>query len=113
MASNKELQDAIAARAAVLGLTVDTAGMNNATLTETLKGLNEQKTAEELAADAAAAAAPAPAAKAAKRKGYFVADGKSVTSARGILAAGEEVRENDIPAEARDALVDLDIIEKL
>jgi hypothetical protein len=110
MPSNAELQAAIAARAEVLVLTVDTSGMNNATLAETLKGLMGQETAEELAAEAAAA--PAPAAKPSKKRGYFVAKGASITSARGILAEGEEVRPGDVPDEARDVLVDLDVIEK-
>lgn len=112
MPSNAELQAAIAARAEVLGLTVDTSGMNNATLAEALKGLMGQKTAEELAAEAAAAPAPAPAGKPGKKRGYFVAKGASITSARGILAEGEEVRPGDVPDEARDVLVDLDVIEK-
>lgn len=113
MPSNAELQAAIAARAEVLVLTVDTSGMNNATLAETLKGLMGQKTAEELAAEAAAAPAPAgKPGKPGKKRGYFVAKGASITSARGILAEGEEVRPGDVPDEARDVLVDLDVIEK-
>ena len=112
MPSNKELQDAIAARAAVLGVTVETDGMNNATLAATLKGLTDQKTAEELAADAAPAAPAAPAAKPSKKRGYFVAKGSSITTARGIIAEGDEVRDGDLPDEARDALVDLEVVEK-
>lgn len=100
MPSNKELQDDIAARAAELGLTVDTAGMDNATLAATLKGLNETPT-------------PTPGADApVTASGYFVAKGASVTTARGIVADGEELRDGDIPDEARDVLVGLNVLEK-
>lgn len=102
MPSNKELQDDIAARAAELGLTVDTAGMNNATLAATLKGLNDTP------APGADAGADAPV----TASGYFVAKGASVTTARGIVADGEALRDGDIPDEARDVLVGLNVIEK-
>lgn len=115
MPSNKELQEDIAARAQALGVTVDTAGMNNATLAATLKGLNETQTPAPAAgadADAQAAGADAQAAADAEpaRSGYFVAKGTSITSARGIITG--EVRDDDLSAEARDALVAAGLIEK-
>lgn len=97
MPSNKELQSAIAEIAEKHGLTVDTSGMKNATLSTTLSGLREQYPEAE----------PAP------KHGVRVAKGRSITSPRGILADGEVLRDGDIAdAETVDVLIGLGVLEK-
>ena len=82
MPSNKELIADIEQLAGEMGVPVDTGKLNSKKLTALLSDLR--------AAEAAPAeAAPAEAAPATR---YYLRAGKSITSKRGILADGDEVK---------------------
>ena len=81
MASNAELAASIAA----LSESAATDGLNNAELSALLKKLKAENESEA-EAEAKAEADDVP----------RVAPGKSITSKRGILGPGEEVRESDV-----------------
>lgn len=66
-----------------------TEGLNNAQLSELLKSLK----AAILAMEPEPELDPEPTAK----KGHYVADGKSITSLRGILGEGREVKAEYFP----------------
>ena len=89
MPSNKELQSQIDEVSELLGKEVDTSKMNNSQLSECLKGLNAELKAKGATAAPATVTNPKPA--------FAVAEGTSLTSKRGILNAGEEVTEKDLP----------------
>ena len=105
MASNKILTKETVAVALLLGLTVETDGLNNAQLAALLSDLKaKQKDAETVTqADTAEAA---EAAEAAEIK-FHVMAGKAITSKRGILADGDEIKAEDLAGgtEALEAFV--------
>jgi len=87
MPSNKELIADIEQLAGEMGVPVDTGKLNSKKLTALLSDL---RAAEAAPAEAAPAeAAPAEAAPATR---YYLRAGKSITSKRGILADGDEVK---------------------
>jgi len=103
MASNKELIANILA----ISPSAVTEGLTNAQLSEMVKGLKgsdaaaaqaDEDAAAQALADAAAAQADEDAAAQAladAEKPYTVAKGKAITSKRGILSDGDEVRASD------------------
>ena len=95
MASNAKLTEDIKE----INPEAETDGLNNAQLADLLKSL---KAAKELAPDPEPTPAPTPeptpepeAPKA--KKGYFVAEGKSITSMRGIRVGGQPVEAKYFP----------------
>ena len=86
MASNKELIANILA----INPSAVTEGLTNAQLSEMVKGLKGSDAAAAQADEDAAAQALADA-----EKPYTVAKGKAITSKRGILSDGDEVRASD------------------
>lgn len=118
MASNKELIEQIDALAEELGETVETKDLNNADLATLAKSLREKKAnagAEDAAnAKSEAAAAKAKEAEDAKKPDFYVKEGKSVTSKRGIRADGDEVTAKDFEGgkDVLDSLIKRGIVIK-
>ncbi len=93
MPSNEELTISIAEAAEAAGVDVPSVeGKNNAEMAEILKGLR----ALPPAADASA-----PAAEPEKLPPYTVAEGKAITSSKGILSDGAEVTAEMLPGGAK------------
>lgn len=121
MPSNKQYTEEANKLAAELGLEVETEGLNNeklAALVSDLKAKKKDAERETLADkaedDAAAAAALAKleagevkAEKEDKKPPFYVKEGKAVTSKRGILSDGAEIKADDLAGgkEALDAFV--------
>lgn len=108
MPSNAELITQAEALAEELGLEIETEGLNNEKLAALVSDLKaKKKDAENAAAeDAVAAKAEADEAKAeaaAKKPDFYVMPGKAITSKRGILSDGQEIKADDLPGGA-DAL---------
>lgn len=121
MPSNKQyIEDAIKL-AEELGLKVETEGLNNQSLADLVSDLKAKKKdaeretpADKAEDDAAAAAALAELESGetkekeeAKKFPFYVKEGKAVTSKRGILSDGDEIKADDLPGgkEALDAFV--------
>lgn len=92
MPSNADLTRSIEEIATEKGVNVpETKGKNNAELAEMLSGLKKPVEAEILAE------ASIENAKVVEQPPYTIAEGKALTSCRGILAEGEEVKAEDFP----------------
>ena len=105
MPSNAELITQAEALAEELGLEIETEGLNNEKLAALVSDLKaKKKDAENAAAeDAVAAKAAADEAKAeaaAKKPDFYVMPGKAITSKRGILSDGQEIKADDLPGGA-------------
>ena len=129
---NKKLVEEIQGLASELKVSVVTEGKSNAELTSELIGLEKEKevraaakkaeedakkkTGAEDAADKRAKKEKekADAAKNKKKPPFYVADGKSITSLRGILGPGVEVKTSYLPGGKKtlDDLIKKDIIKK-
>ncbi len=117
MPSNADIIKAIAEISEELGKDApETEGKNNGELANILSALKaEKKEADkDLTPDAAAAAALAKLEageekeeEAAKKPPFYVKEGKAVTSKRGILSDGDEIKADDLPGgkESLDAFV--------
>lgn len=118
MPSNTDIIKAIAEISEELGKEAPaTEGKNNGELANILSALKaEKKEADkDLTPDAAAKAgaqakeeaATAKEEAAAKKPPFYVKEGKAVTSKRGILSDGDEIKADDLPGgkEALDAFV--------
>lgn len=100
MASNKELIEQAVVLATALGLTVETEGLNNAKLTELVKDLKAKKKD----ADTESGADEAEARAKAEAEGddddvpppFSIAPGKALTTKRGLLGPGEEIKADDL-----------------
>ena len=130
--SNKDLAREASELSAILGESVTTNGLNNQQLVELVDDLQlrvDEKEAGESAEDEAEAdsheepelaavvpAAPTVVARVATPKSgvskLVIADGKAITSPRGILRQGEEVRSEDFDAATISRLVSLGCVYK-
>lgn len=121
MPSNKQYTEEAIKLAEELGLEVKTEGLNNQKLADLVSDLKAKKkdaeretSADKAEDDAAAAAALAEfesgeteEEEEAKKFPFYVKEGKAVTSKRGILSDGDEIKADDLPGgkEALDAFV--------
>lgn len=121
MPSNKQYTEEAIKLAEELGLEVETEGLNNEKLAALVSDLKakkkdaERETLADKAEDDAAAAAAlakleadeAKEEEAAKKPPFYVKEGKAVTSKRGILSDGDEIKADDLAGgkEALDAFV--------
>lgn len=96
MPSNKDLTTLADELAEKLGLTIETEGLRNDGLAELVSDLKAKKKD----ADTQTAADEKPP--------FYVMPGKSLTSKRGILADGDEIKADDLAGgkDALDAFVD-------
>ena len=113
MASNVDLIATAKALAGELEETIVTEGLNNVQLNELVKSLKASKDAKAQAEADAKAQAEADA-KASKGDEYLVADGKSVTSLKGIRGPGTPVEAKHFPGgqETLDDLIDRGLVVK-
>lgn len=117
MPSNNTFKNEIAELAKELGLEIVTDGLNNNKLAALVKDLRaKKKDAEtETQADKAAADKAAAEQNSSRKKGaYYLCDGKAITTRRGILSNGDEIKAEDISGgkEALDHFVETKHIEK-
>lgn len=106
MPSNKQYKEQAEQLAAELDVEITTDGLNNEQLGDLVSDLKAKARDAEL--DTQADDAPeAPQEPGAKRPPFSVASGKSITSRRGILAPGDEIKADDLAGgkEALDAFV--------
>lgn len=105
MATNKVLIAQAIAIAAVLSISAETEDLNNAQLTALVKELKAKATDAGVAIDDAMLKADTVVKV--KKPPYFVNEGKALTSKRGILAEGDEIKADDLAGgkEALDAFV--------
>jgi len=112
MPSNKDLKNEIQLISEKLELEIDTNGLNNRQLVETLSDLKAKERDMELETQADSAAAKEPEAKEPEAKEpeakepeakelkkalkIYVKKGKAITTKRGILSDGDEIKESDI-----------------
>jgi len=110
MPSNKQYTEEAIKLAEELGLEVETEGLNNEKLAALVSDLKakkkdaERETLADKAEDDAAAAAAlaklevdeAKEEEAAKKPPFYVKEGKAVTSKRGILSDGDEIKADDL-----------------
>jgi hypothetical protein len=88
MASNSVLIESILGLALALGSTApDTEGKTNAQLVIILNGLKAEK----------AEKAPEPEPELEPEPKFYIVAGKAITSKRGILSDGDEIKEGDLP----------------
>jgi hypothetical protein len=88
MASNSVLIESILGLALALGSTApDTEGKTNAQLVIILNGLKAEK----------AEKAPEPEPELEPEPKFYIVAGKAITSKRGILSDGDEIKESDLP----------------
>ena len=103
MPSNADIIKAIEAEAEAKGADVpETEGKNNAELADILSGLKKTDKANKLA-EAAAAAAENQEEKEVEKPPFSVGEGKAITTKRGILSDGDEIKAEDL-AGGKDAL---------
>lgn len=97
MPSNKDLIKQALALAVALSLVIETDGLSN----EKLAALVSDLKAKKKDADTVTQADTAP------KVAYSIAKGRAITSRRGILADGDEIKENDLAGgqKALDAFV--------
>ena len=116
MPSNKELITQIVVLSGQLGLELETKDLKNDELVELVSDLRAKKkdADTQTAADDAEAKAKADAEAKAKKPPFSVAKGKSITSKRGILADGDEIKAKDLAGgqDAIDAFVQSGHIDK-
>lgn len=110
MPSNKELIKQADELAEKLGEEIVTEGLKNDQLVDLVSGLREKaKAVTDGAEDAAKAKAKADEEKAkpTEKPPFYVSKGKAITSKRGILADGEEIKAEDLAGgkEALEAFV--------
>ncbi len=110
MASNKDLVKAVLVLTTALEIEIDTEGLNNDELSSLLSDLKAKKKDADTKTLADAAEAKKKAKK--KKPPFSVAMGKAITSKRGILADGDEVREGDIPDESLTQFIHSGYIDK-
>jgi len=108
MPSNADIIKAIAEAAEAAGVDVpETEGLKNDELAEVLSGLKKtdkkQDKADTLVVAAAAAAERTEEEAKVKKPPFEIAKGKSLTSKRGILGPGKEVKAEDL-AGGKDAI---------
>jgi hypothetical protein len=85
MSSNKVLIESIISLALALGSTApDTEGKTNAQLVSILNGLKAEKP-------------PEPEPEPEPERKFYIAAGKAITSKRGILSDGDEIKVGDLP----------------
>lgn len=97
MPSNKDLTQQAEELAEKLGKEVETEGLKNAELVELVAKLRKEVEAEEApAAEVEAEEAPAAEVEAEEAPAFHVAEGKAITSKRGILADGDEIKATDL-----------------
>jgi hypothetical protein len=90
MSSNKVLIESIIGLALTLGGTApDTEGKTNADLVIILNGLKAEK--------AEKAPEPEPEPELELEPKFYIVAGKAITSKRGILSDGDEIKEGDLP----------------
>jgi len=114
MPSNSKLIKEIATLAEELGVQVETDDLNNTQLAAKLSELKAMSRKDDASApeEPAHVEQKAPAKKA-KKPPFTVGMGKSITSKRGILEDGEEVKASDLPGGegALQKLVDVGVID--
>jgi hypothetical protein len=112
MPTNRELIAQAQALSTELGVDAPTDRLNNAQLTALVAQLEKQKAERGAGGSEAAAAAAAMGAGAAQQRKhpYEVAAGRSITSPRGVLGPGVEVRLTDYAPDDLENLVALGYI---
>ena len=117
MPSNNTFKKEIAELAKQLGLMINTDGLSNNKLAALVKDLRAKKKDAETETQADTAA-PAPAVAKSdisrKKDGYYLCKGKAITTRRGILSNGDEIKAEDIAGgkEALDHFVETKHLEK-
>lgn len=97
MASNKHLIKEIMALSLALGLEVDPEGLNNAKLAELASDLKaKKKDADNITLADESEAKDEPEAKDTKKPEFYVMQGKCLTSKRGLLSDGDEIKVEDL-----------------
>jgi len=94
MPSNKELIKTAKAIADELGLEITTDGLNNSQLSDLVKDLRAKQTDAETETQADGAPAADEDRAPAQADGYYIAEGKALTSKKGIVADGDKVDES-------------------
>lgn len=114
MPSNNALKEEITELAKGLGLEINTDGLNNDKLAALVKDLRAKKKDAETdtqADNAPPVAKPKqklkPKLKLKPKDGYYLCEGKALTTRRGILSSGAEIKPKDISGgkEALDGFV--------
>lgn len=117
MPSNNEFKKEITKLAKELDLVIVTDGLSNNKLAALIKDLRaKKKDAEtETQADTAVSASAAAESDSSRKKdGYYLCKGKAITTRRGILSNGDEIKAEDISGgkEALDHFVETKHLEK-
>lgn len=92
MPSNAKLTEEIVALAEALSIEVQTEGLNNSQLAELLSELKKQKEAADTPPEGDDQPDTLPEDEEVAKPPYYVADGKAITTKKGVLDAGCEVK---------------------
>lgn len=115
MPSNNSFKKEIAELAKHLGLMINTDDLSNNKLAALVKDLRaKKKDAETETQSDTAAPVPVEEDNSRKKDGYYLCKGKAITTRRGILSNGDEIKAEDITGgkEALDGFVETKHLEK-